>query len=208
MPRSKNQPERREQIIEALKAEMAEAGYAGASVQKIAKRAGLTAGLIHYHFKSKQEILIALVERLTGDLAERLDSLQPDLPDQSGPLDGLIDAWLSLGPGADPQSVACWVQIGAEALRQPAIRDVYRASISRAIDAFRAVIEEELGERGRSSSNAPSIAAALVARIEGYFHLASAAPDLVPPGSAAENLRAMARGLLLAQPSDSEGASR
>ena len=205
MPRPKNQPERREQIIEALKAEMAESGYAGASVQKIAKRAGLTAGLIHYHFKSRQEILVALVERMADDLQGRLQSLAPDQPD---PLDRLIDAWLSLGTGADAASVACWVQIGAEAVRQPAIRDVYRASIGRAVETFRTVIEEELEERGRSSSNAPSIAAALVATVEGYFQLAATTPDLVPPGSAADSLRAMARGLLLAQPIDSKDASR
>ena len=40
---------------------MADRGYERASVTAIAKAAGLTPGLVHYHFHNKKEILLALV---------------------------------------------------------------------------------------------------------------------------------------------------
>ena len=50
MARPRNTEERRRQIVDGLRLVMAENGYDGASVQAVAKAAGLTAGLVHYHF--------------------------------------------------------------------------------------------------------------------------------------------------------------
>ena len=55
---------------------MAEVGYEKASIQVIAKEAGLTSGLIHYHFKTKQEILIAAVNGIVSLAEERLSLMQ------------------------------------------------------------------------------------------------------------------------------------
>ena len=64
MPRPSNTQERRQQIVEALLDVMAAEGYAGASIQAIAAAAGLNPGLVHYHFKSKQQVLLHAIETL------------------------------------------------------------------------------------------------------------------------------------------------
>lgn len=71
--RPPNTNARRAQISGGLIKVMAKRGYDGASVNEIAKAAELTPGLIHYHFKNKQEILLAALADLVARHEERLD---------------------------------------------------------------------------------------------------------------------------------------
>ncbi|HCT75751.1 MAG TPA: TetR family transcriptional regulator [Micromonosporaceae bacterium] len=55
--------ERRNQILDAAMAEFAASGYRGASLAQVAERVGLTQpGLLH-HFRSKEELLVGVLER-------------------------------------------------------------------------------------------------------------------------------------------------
>lgn len=56
---------RRAQIVEAAIGVIAEVGYAKASFAQIATRAGISPGLISYHFDSKDELIDAVVTRVT-----------------------------------------------------------------------------------------------------------------------------------------------
>ena len=63
-PSIANTEHRRAAIVSAMLPVMAQHGYERATIQAIAREAGLTPGLIHYHFKSKQEILVSLVKAI------------------------------------------------------------------------------------------------------------------------------------------------
>lgn len=52
----------REQIIDAAGQVFAEKGFASASLDEVAKRAGRTKGAIYSHFASKDELMMALIE--------------------------------------------------------------------------------------------------------------------------------------------------
>jgi TetR/AcrR family transcriptional repressor of bet genes len=71
MARPSNTEERRQQIVEGLLRVMAKRGYERASIAEIAKEAGLSSGLVHYHFKDKQEILLTAVEQLAARVRTR-----------------------------------------------------------------------------------------------------------------------------------------
>lgn len=59
----------RAQITEAAIATIAEIGYSEASFSQIAKTAALTnTGLLSYHFASKQELNVAIVEEVIGTM--------------------------------------------------------------------------------------------------------------------------------------------
>lgn len=45
-----------EAILEAARMVLARQGYAGATIAKVAAEAGVSRGLLHYHFKNKEEI--------------------------------------------------------------------------------------------------------------------------------------------------------
>jgi TetR/AcrR family transcriptional repressor of bet genes len=204
MGRPKNTEQRRAEIVEGMLEVMAERGYDGASVQAIAKAAGLTGGLVHYHFGNKREILVALVEALAARLRARYDARvgegdgEGDGEGESGAdpwcaLDAFIDAHLALGPDADPRAVACWVAIGAEALRDEQVRRVYQRAVERQRSTLEALVTRCCPELDRDERRRR--AAVLLAAMQGAYQLA-AVTDVIPAGSAAPTVKAAARGVL------------
>lgn len=170
---------------------MAQRGYERATIAAIAEAAGLTPGLVHYHFPSKQAVLLELVEQLAGRLNSRFERLLRDDSPRAR-LEAFIDSRLASGEGADPAAVACWVAVGTEALRQPEVGEIYR----RLMLSQKEQLERLLLALPTPPACPAEAAAAILATIEGCYQLAAAVPDLAPPGFAARSLHAMTRGLL------------
>lgn len=192
--------ERRAQLADALAQVMARKGYAEATIVAIARAAGLSPALVHHHFASKHEVLVELVGRLTGAVEARVQAnLTAAGNDPRQRLTAFTDAYVALGPGADERAVAAWVVIGAEALREPDVRALYRDAISRALARAASLVKERLASEGRKTRNAGRIAAAIVSSIEGAYRVAAAAPDVLPKGFAAPMLRRTIEGLIAAE---------
>jgi TetR/AcrR family transcriptional repressor of bet genes len=197
MGRPSNTEERRQQIVAGLLQVMAERGYEGASVAAIAKAAGLSPGLVHYHFKDKQEILLTLAEQIAARVHERVASRLARVKggDARARVDAFLDAFLATGADADPASVASWVTISAEAIRQPEVRAIYEKVVRTDLEHLEELVGAVTGKR-----RARAVAAGLFAAIQGYFVLAASVPGLVPSGSAANTVKRMAAGLLDEEP--------
>lgn len=196
MPRPSNTAERRLQIAEALLAVMATHGYDGASIAQIAKRARLAPGLVHYHFKNKREILLAATRVLAERHLAILDRALAAVAEPGGQIAALIDVHLGLGAHADPEALACWVLIGAEALRDRRVRAEYERALAAIAARVTAVIERGIAGKQFARVEPAEVAAALVATIEGYFAIAASARAVIPAGSAARCALRMAEGLL------------
>lgn len=69
--RSAQGESRQDAILDAAERVFAEAGYQGAAMREIAERAGVAQGLIHYHFKTKENLFEAMVARRSGQINER-----------------------------------------------------------------------------------------------------------------------------------------
>jgi TetR/AcrR family transcriptional repressor of bet genes len=199
MARPSNTSERRAQITAALVKVMAKRGYDGASVAEVAKAARLAPGLVHYHFKNKHEILLAvlheLAERHLAGLEARLGEAAGDAQAELG---AFIDYHLGLGADADAERLACWILLSGEALRDAKVR----AGLEKTLDAIgarlAAVIRRGVEARAFSCERVDVAASALLASIQGYYVLAATARRLIPKGSAALATRQMAEGLLRA----------
>ncbi|MEM8973110.1 MAG: TetR/AcrR family transcriptional regulator [Pseudomonadota bacterium] len=72
----------REAILEATKAVLRERGYAGLSTRDVAAVANMPMSQIHYHFGSKQGLILALFEYQNVQLLERQQSMfdDPNMP--------------------------------------------------------------------------------------------------------------------------------
>ena len=81
MSRKKVTDERKEQIVDAMMACLQEKSFNEITIKMIAQAAGLTPGLIHYYFKSKNEIVQSFVERC---LTIEESFQQQSLPENSG----------------------------------------------------------------------------------------------------------------------------
>ncbi|MBX9685401.1 MAG: TetR/AcrR family transcriptional regulator [Candidatus Obscuribacterales bacterium] len=200
MARKTNSKTRRSQIVSALGELMAEKGYDGATVQLIAQKAGLTPGLLHYHFKSKLEILQALVDSISETVTNRFKSRLEMNSSAQEKLKAFIDAHLALGEDAEPRSLACWICIGAEALRQAEIRGAYQKISAIEIDCLENLIGDCLKAQKRSLKNQRALALGTFAAIEGSYRLLIAAPEQIEAGFAAATVLAMTLGAINSQP--------
>ncbi|MFZ6734771.1 TetR/AcrR family transcriptional regulator [Undibacterium sp. Ji42W] len=199
MSRKSNTEQRRKEIVFALLSVMAEHGYEKATILAIAKQAGLAPGLIHYHFKSKGEILLYLVRLLAAMSLARYEVLAASASTAQEKLLAYINARLAKGEGAMPEAVSAWVVIGAEAVRQPEVRAVFQEAIAAELVLIQALLTECLQYQKKTTGAVAELAAGLLAFIEGAFQLASAAGDIMPQGYAATTARAFIENSLAAQ---------
>src|SRR5215831_11950195 len=65
-------------VLEAAKKVLRQAGYAKLSTRDVAAAAGAPLSQIHYHFGSKQGLVLALFEYLNAQLLDRQDALFRD----------------------------------------------------------------------------------------------------------------------------------
>ena len=183
--------DRKQAFIDALRRCMAERGYEGATVGAVARDAGLTPGLMHYYFPSKQALLLALLDDLAAHLQRRLGQASAEAaatPEQR--VRQVVHAALAVGDGSDPAAVRCWVHAGAEALRQDAVREVWSAHMQ----TLTAALAKDLAQAG--SPEPAADAAAVVSAILGAWQLGTAAPGIVPPGTSATAVDRLIDGLL------------
>lgn len=195
MARPSNRRLRRAQIVAAFQRVLASHGYAGATTARVAAEAGLTSGLLHYHFEGKQQILLALAETLATTAEQRLAVRDAAATSATDRLFAFVDGLLALGDDADPAAAAAWVLIGAEAVHQPEVAEVYRRWTSRLIAAALVRLTAAAAEHGRVLE-APAVASlALVSCLEGVVRMA-AASEAVPVGGGAEVGRRVASALV------------
>lgn len=196
MARPSNTAERRAQIVDGLLQVMARDGYERASVQAIAKAAKLAPGLVHYHFETKQAVLLELVDRLVRTVRERYLAKAESATGALGRLEAFIDAHLALGGGADGRAVAAWSVIGTEAAALDEVRRPYRRALTQSRRELDRLVRACLKEAGQPATGAAERSAALLLAIEGAFRVAAAAPGALPRGSAAPVVKRLARALV------------
>jgi AcrR family transcriptional regulator len=64
----------RERILEAALAVLSRNGYENTSIKDIAEEAGVAQGLIHYYFKSKQQLVVSALLICCEEIALKLES--------------------------------------------------------------------------------------------------------------------------------------
>jgi TetR/AcrR family transcriptional repressor of bet genes len=197
MPRRSNTQERRQQIVDALLTVMAERGYEGASIQAIARRAGLAPGLIHYHFESKQQILLEAVRQLTERFERRFQALTAKAETPRERLRAFIDARLARGEGASQTAVAAWVIVGAEAVRQPEVKAAFQEVLRAQRTLLQSLLRDHAGE-ALEAREVQHLCGIVLAAIEGAFQLSVSADEVMPKDYAARTLMAVVESHLAA----------
>jgi len=81
MSQSKKSDEKSRRILAAVRSILAQKGYAGTTINLVAKEAGVSRGPLHYYFKNKEEMLSRVIQdnmqlsvRLVSDLLENCNS--------------------------------------------------------------------------------------------------------------------------------------
>jgi len=88
-------------IVEAMRASVAARGIAGSTFDHVAGEAGVSRGLLHYYFGTKEQLLIEVVRREADIRTERLEDAIEAASDAEDVLDALVrsfEDWLGDGP--------------------------------------------------------------------------------------------------------------
>lgn len=125
MPRPSVEAERREQILDATCAVIADCGLGGLRVSDVAKVAGLSAGTVHYYFVSKKDLVNAAFEfNFTNSLQRRQWLLDTD-DDPMTLLRHLVDSFLpNEQDDTTMRAWRVWADLWSEGMRDPTLQEI------------------------------------------------------------------------------------
>lgn len=110
---------KRKELLRAGIKVIADLGYAGASLRKVAKEAGHTTGAITYYFEDKEAMVRAIIEHMFDEFDEMLE-----LGDEITDMRKRFRRWIELNSDSD-----AWLasfQLLARARHEPAFAAIYQ----------------------------------------------------------------------------------
>ena len=188
MGRPSNTEQRKQEIVAALLHVMASVGYEKASIQSIAKQAGLAPGLIHYLFKTKQDILIAAIHWIATSSEKRLQAMLNGAQDPWEKLNAFVNAKLATGETQMPQVVAAWIVVASESIKHDEVRTIYQNLIKTQLDILSNLLVNIWTSKIEIDDEVTHLSAIIISAIEGAFQLSVTAPDAMPKDYAAESV--------------------
>lgn len=169
-PPSRKQPRgaRRQQLIEATIETLAEVGYARTTLTAVARRAGLSHGLVNFHFETKEKLLtetmLYLAEEYRANWSAALDAAGAGA---AARLNALLQA--DFNPGiCTPARLSAWCSFWGEAQSRP----LYQTSCGSNDDAYIRTMEDvcaALIGTGSYAGDAARIARVLRVTTEGVW---------------------------------------
>lgn len=180
MPGQKASEEaRRTQILRASYDVATRKGLDGLTVRLVAARAGLSSGLVLFHFRTKEQLLIALLDYVLETTT--VLHLTEDIARIQSPLDRLL-ALLQREMNRlsrEPKRIRVFYDFWARGFRNPLVRTKMRGELDRYREAFRPMAEAVLAaEPERFAHVTPeSLAAVAVSFIKGCAVQSMIDPD-------------------------------
>ncbi len=139
MGRKSNANNRRKQILQALYECLAEKGHERVTIKRLAQKAGLPHGVIHYYFTDKDEIITELVKNLQETYFKQWEKLLSKISNNRRKIPAAIDFLaeaMVLNPGLN-RVLYNLVQMGFEkkAVRD-ALKEAYQVYRQQLADLF------------------------------------------------------------------------
>ncbi len=172
MPKLGMGPVRRRQLIDATIISIHEYGLADTTVTRIAKKAGVSPGIVHHYFADKDELLFEtmrdMLENLRREAVDRFKRAKT--PNQR--LFAIIDASFSRQQFS-PEVVTAWLALYASSRNSPRLARIlslyHRRLCSNLVSALKQIDPDE---------NHHFQAEAIAALIDGLYLRAALNPDL------------------------------
>lgn len=159
---------RRLQLIEATIDSLARRGYSDTTLADVADGAGLSRGIVNFHFESKEKLLVATLQHMADEYAQHWrGALQKAGDDPARKLWGLVAADFDRAI-CTRRKLAAWCAFWGEAKSRP----TYQALCGARDEAYQQVFVElcrELLAAEGSPADPVSTALALSAMLEGLW---------------------------------------
>jgi AcrR family transcriptional regulator len=132
-------------LLDAAEHLLLEVGYAAITTRRLAERAGVNHGLVHYYFGSMEDLLLRVVERFTDRLIERQKAMY------AAPTP-FIEKWREamrfLEEDAESGYHKVWLEMQAMGWNDEAVRARVQQVTQRWIDVVTPAFDEGLAELG------------------------------------------------------------
>jgi len=161
----------RARLVEATISSIAQDGLAGASIEKITRRAGVSRGLVRHYFGAKSNLLAEAFQKLAQDYREMLgmdqsDSLESDRAAELRLRRSILPMFDRLAPAPDRQYA--WFGFWALARSEPQIELLNHALYEEIVAYLGGQIADVAARRGREV-DAAATGRGLAAMMEGAW---------------------------------------
>ncbi|MCQ4129201.1 TetR/AcrR family transcriptional regulator [Rhodococcus erythropolis] len=142
---SRRRDRRKAEIVKTATSILAEAGYAGMSLEDVAEKTDIAKATLYHYFSSKDDLVAVALEALTQEVLLRLRAREESVGDASATemLAALIDEQVLILTETAPEVAAAfsWPRAWPEAFEEP-MKHMRR----RHDEAFRAVVERGVSD--------------------------------------------------------------
>lgn len=167
----------RQKLISATLDSLASSGYAETTLSKVSKRAGVSRGLVNFHFDSKEHLLIEALKHLIEEYRQFWEKAvtRPGLTPVQGML-ALLDA--DFHPQVcNRKKVAVWYAFWGEARFRPTYLDVCANADRAFARMIEELCEEIAADGGYDNIDPAAVAHGLRTMIDGLWLEALLAPE-------------------------------
>ena len=155
-------PDTHERILQAAFTVLSRQGYENASIKDIAEEAGVAQGLVHYHFKSKQQLVLAVLEFVC-------EKVELGTAGEAGALQAFEQTKAMLRDPASREANALYIQLIGVGLHDEVIGAGVRSFVRRERTHVEDIAGDVLAERGLDQGGAHGIAGVVWAAILGIM---------------------------------------
>ncbi|MGY1695308.1 MULTISPECIES: TetR/AcrR family transcriptional regulator [unclassified Geodermatophilus] len=143
---------RRDQILDAATARFAANGFQATGMADVIAASGLSAGAVYRYFRSKDELIAAIVERVVGEAAGRFEVLlRDDVPDPATAVATAVRMVADVAGRGPVDLTRVAVQAWGESLRNPPVH----AAVERAYRTMRGFFVE-VARRNQAAGRLPA----------------------------------------------------
>ena len=137
-------------LVENAFREIHSHGYAGASLERILANSGVTKGALYHHFKSKADLLHAVIDDAIRPMIE--ERWMKPLQESDDPIRALAESTRATMADATPEELQCGCPLNNLSQELAGADEEFRKHLDRAADEWRAGIQAAF-ERGQRAGN-------------------------------------------------------
>ena len=138
----------RRALLEAASQEMLVNGFRATSVDNILEQTGVTKGALYYHFKSKDELGLAVIDELYRN--QVLEEWGTGLDQTDNPVNDLLNMLRFKKDACSEESVRCGCPLNNLAQEMAPVNEAFRLRIEDVFESWRELIADAL-DRGKAN---------------------------------------------------------
>jgi AcrR family transcriptional regulator len=136
--------ERRAEILETTCEVVIERGFAATRVSDVARKLGVSTGLIHYHFDNKEQLLAEAFKFAARQDIDRVGARIAEATTATEKLDRMFQMW---APEQDDYAWMLWIDSWGEALRNDLMQQISQELDLQSKGQLEAIIREGVANK-------------------------------------------------------------